>query len=192
MVLRNLAFFYVVTGRLNEAIDLCKRSIEMDPIQPIAFSYLAYAYYFSGDPARADSCFRRRSEISSTYRAFFGIDKFVDLAVLGPTQALRHYSSERNELRRLFGSTLALATLSRSQAMDSLIKMEQKYKLEDPAGIALAYAHLGNEEAAFQWLEKAMDNPSGELIFIKVYPPFSSMRDDPRFAALLKRMNFPQ
>ena len=192
MVLRNLGFSYVVVGRLAEAIEMCKKAIEVDPIQPITLSYLAYAYYFSGDPLRADSCFRKRNEISPTYRANFGLDAFVDLAILGPAKALERFSADSDEIRRLFGSVVALAATDRPRALDSLMKLERNYSTVDPAIIALAHAQLGGEKETFVWLERALSHPTGDLVFVKVYPQYSSIRNDPRFIRILEKMNFPK
>ena len=62
----------------------------------------------------------------------------------------------------------------------------------DPAGIAGNYALSGEKDRAFSWLEKAYREKSGGLLGIKSAPPFDSLRSDPRYADLLKRMGLPQ
>jgi hypothetical protein len=47
---------------------------------------------------------------------------------------------------------------------------------------------LGNTEQAFSWLEKGFQDHSGELPRIRLEAPFASLRSDPRYADLLKRM----
>ncbi len=56
-----------------------------------------------------------------------------------------------------------------------------------PIFIARIYAQLGNEEQAFEWLEKAYEER--DLVGIKVDPHLDPLRDDPRFQDLLRRMN---
>ena len=56
--------------------------------------------------------------------------------------------------------------------------------------LASIYAALGDKEQAFAWLEKAYEER--EILGIKCNPTFDSLRDDPRFQDLLRRMNFPE
>jgi hypothetical protein len=50
---------------------------------------------------------------------------------------------------------------------------------------------LGDKEQALVWLDRAYDARSG-LNFIKVNPTWDSIRSDPRFGDLLRRMGLPQ
>lgn len=58
--------------------------------------------------------------------------------------------------------------------------------------IAVSYAALGEKDAAFDQLEKAYQNHDWFLERIKVDPFMDPLRDDPRFDAMVKRLNFPQ
>ncbi len=55
----------------------------------------------------------------------------------------------------------------------------------------LAYPHigLGDKDRAFELLDKAYEERSGLLVYLKVEPIFDSLRDDPRFDDLLRRMD---
>jgi hypothetical protein len=61
----------------------------------------------------------------------------------------------------------------------------------DPTNIAIVYAALGDYDVAFEWLEKAFQNRYRVILWIKSIPEFDPMRNDPRFADLLRRMNLP-
>jgi tetratricopeptide (TPR) repeat protein len=54
---------------------------------------------------------------------------------------------------------------------------------------AVVYAGLGENDRAFEWLEKAWLERSWFLIFLKVEPIFDPLRSDPRFADLVRRVN---
>jgi tetratricopeptide (TPR) repeat protein len=60
-----------------------------------------------------------------------------------------------------------------------------------PARVARSYVLLGDKEQALVWLGKAYDARFG-LDFIKVNPAWDSIRSDPRFTDLLRRMELPQ
>jgi hypothetical protein len=53
------------------------------------------------------------------------------------------------------------------------------------------YANLGDNNAAFQWLRKAIEEHDYEADWIAVSPIYDPLRSDPRFQDLLRRMNFP-
>jgi len=58
-----------------------------------------------------------------------------------------------------------------------------------PAGAFVnAYLGLGDNEQAFLWLERACQEKSNILQFLKVHPHFDPIRSDPRFADLLHRV----
>lgn len=56
------------------------------------------------------------------------------------------------------------------------------------ARIALVYAALGDKDQAFGMLQKALDERSGALVYLKVEPRFEMLRTDPRYDALLRRI----
>ncbi|NIM48621.1 MAG: hypothetical protein GTN62_02795, partial [Gemmatimonadales bacterium] len=58
-----------------------------------------------------------------------------------------------------------------------------------PYHVALVYIGLGDKENAFEWLEKAYVERRSYLVFLKEGPRFDTLRDDPRFTDLLRRMN---
>jgi len=67
-----------------------------------------------------------------------------------------------------------------------------KKRYVDPGEIGLWYAALGDKDQAFRWLQRAAAEGAGSLQSIKVDPPFDPIRSDPRFAALLTRLNLSQ
>ena len=68
------------------------------------------------------------------------------------------------------------------------LSREAREHYVSPASIALIHAALGEEDQAFQWLERAYQDRSWWLVFMKVDPRFDSLRSDRRFEALLQRV----
>jgi hypothetical protein len=58
--------------------------------------------------------------------------------------------------------------------------------------IAGNYALTGESDSAFQWLEKAFDARTAQLLHIPFHPHFDSLHSDPRFAALMQRIGIPR
>jgi len=72
--------------------------------------------------------------------------------------------------------------------LDQLIELSTK-RYVSPYDIAEVCIGLGKQDLALDWLQKALDDRSHALVFLNVEPKVDSLRSDPRFKALLKKMN---
>ncbi len=54
--------------------------------------------------------------------------------------------------------------------------------------MATIYTRLGQNEKALDQLELALEKREGELVYINVNPKFDTLRSDPRFSAIIKKM----
>jgi hypothetical protein len=54
--------------------------------------------------------------------------------------------------------------------------------------IAVAYAGLGEEDQAFQWLERSLQDRAWDITYLKVDALLDSLRSDPRFNELVRRV----
>ena len=80
-------------------------------------------------------------------------------------------------------------------AITKIIQMNKelsKKRYVDPGVIGGEYAALSDKEEAFRWLERAASEGAGSVQGIKVDPPLDPIRSDPRFAAILARLNLSQ
>ena len=59
-------------------------------------------------------------------------------------------------------------------------------------GIAALHASLGDADKAFHWLETAIEEGASGIIFLRVHPRLDPIRQDPRYAALLRRLKLDQ
>ena len=82
----------------------------------------------------------------------------------------------------------------RREALVVLEKLRILSKTTYVSAFTFAIVHVGlsQKDQAFRWLQKAYDERVPELIFLKVDPRFDSLRSDPRYEDLIRRMNFPQ
>jgi adenylate cyclase len=60
----------------------------------------------------------------------------------------------------------------------------------DYRGMAMVYAFLGQNDMAFKWLEKSFEKHEESLCSLKIDPKMDSLRSDPRFNLLLKKIGF--
>ncbi len=156
-----LTYVYLAQGDLNSAIAQCKRVIDLDPNFPRAHEYLGLAYLKQG----------------SHSEAIVELQKAVELS-----------GGERRPFRDL-GYGYAISG-KRGEALAVLKELERKYEKHEAIGqdLAALYAGLGEKDQAFAWLEKDFKARSGLLAWTRWTPPFESLRNDPRFSDLLRRM----
>src|SRR5207244_11599458 len=108
----------------------------------------------------------------------------------------------RQVLNLSAGKPLGIAALAhayalsgkRAEAQRTLAELQEvsKQRSVSSASIALIYIALGDKDQAFAWLEKADKERDGILARLKVDPRFDSLRSDPRFADLVRRVGLPQ
>jgi hypothetical protein len=99
------------------------------------------------------------------------------------------------------GSPLMLAALAHSygtanQTRDALVILESltklaKQKYVAPYFFAGVYVGTGENDDALEYLEKAYTERSHWLIYLHIDPSMDSLRDDPRFQDLLRRVGLP-
>ena len=74
----------------------------------------------------------------------------------------------------------------------TLIKSRSQKEYVSPYEIALLYGAMEDREQAFAWLEKAYQDHSARLEYIKQEDVFEPLHSDPRYGDLLRRMGLPQ
>ena len=80
----------------------------------------------------------------------------------------------------------------KQEAVRILSELEERSEKSyvSPTSIAIIYSALGDKDRAFASLEKAYERRDILLVLLKVDPMFDRMRDDPRFADLMRRVGF--
>jgi DNA-binding winged helix-turn-helix (wHTH) protein/tetratricopeptide (TPR) repeat protein len=148
-------------GRYDEAVEQCRRTIEMDPNFAVAHWHLALACEQKGlfDDAIAE--FQTASTLSG--------GSPLMKASLGHAYAK---ANRKEEATRILAE---LNELSKQRYVSSY----------ERAAISVA---LGDERQAFQWLEKAFEEHSFHMVYLKVWPQFSAIRSNPRFQQLVQRL----
>ena len=165
--LDNLAEAYLYTRQYSEAIGEAKKIIEIDPSFANVHNHLSQAYLYTGKYDLWLEEWEKAATLSN-YSEDFAMVKAMkeDYAKSGLRGALLRSAEYQEE--------------------------ESKRQYVDPALIALTYAMLGDRDKAFAQLDKALAQKSVFLTYIKVMPDYDSLRSDPRYAELLKRMGLPQ
>jgi tetratricopeptide (TPR) repeat protein len=109
-----------------------------------------------------------------------------------PQDALAEIERVGYDPIRTFLYAIVYHALGRKKESDAALReLIAKYQAIDPYLIAEVYAFRNQSDEAFEWLDRAYAKHDDGLIFTKVEPLLKSLHNDPRFAALLKKLNLP-
>ena len=121
---------------------------------------------------------------------YFGAQYRIGVALLlkgEPEEALAAMQEETFEAWRLLGLAMAHHALGDTQASDdALATMIAGYERDAAYNIAYVFAYRGEADAAFEWLEKAVEYNDPGLAEIVAEPLFDNVRKDERWVPFLE------
>ena len=180
-------------GRHNEALAEMERAHRLDPLSPLGGALHGQSLYLARRYPEAVEHLQRALEINPDFwiallhlgKSFERMERYDEAlaafrkaAETGPTETLS-----------LTGFTYAVS--GRKQDGDRILrelvaKRERSYV--PPYNLAMLYNGLGNTDEALNWLERAYEERDPHLVFLGAEPSWDSLRADPRYTDLMKRM----
>lgn len=190
------AEFLEAMGKHREAITEVRRAQEYDPHSLVAQSMESYFHYFAHEYETAANQSRR---IIAQDQSFYMARRMLGraLAQQGECQeAVAEMTKAANLDKSELHPDLVIAIARCEgipQAKRILSKMIQtrEWATVQPVFVAMIYAALGEKDRAFGELELAYRERNDWMVFLQRDPRFDSLRSDPRFRDLVRRMNFP-
>jgi len=157
-----LAILLVLSHQPDRTLDAARRLLEIDPDSYIAYLSMGSAYRERGDFEKSIAAYRTGMEASAGSPAMIG---WLGLA-LGVSG---NQAEARSLLERLHN------------------RAAQGYV--PPTSFAWIHLGLGEIDTGFEWLDRAVILRDQYMMPIKSYSFFDPIRNDPRFLALLRKMN---
>ena len=161
LIAANVAEVLLYARRYDEAMEECLKALELDPNYGMARAHLAQTYVQKGRYLEAIEEFQKAITLSEHNPAL--------IARLGHAYAV---AGRRDDAGKV---------------LDELVKLSRR-RYVPPYSIAQIYAGLGQKDVAFSWLEKAYKERATYLANLKSEHTLDSLRSDPRFTDLLRRV----
>ena len=158
---RSMGWMCCYARRYDQALDHLARAIEMNPMAIESYRILGTTLELHGQSSEAERVLRDALNLP-------GADAYTK-ATLGWVLAR---AGKRPEAEQLLDE---LEGVGRAGYVS-------------PAALAILHIGLGNVEQALDWAERAYDERRGWLVYFKVNPMLDPLRDQPRFAELLRKM----
>ncbi len=187
----------VQLGRPDEAVREHLKRQELDPLSSSAFG-LGVAWYYARRYDESITQLNKAFEANphlvfpKAMLACVYAQKRMYPEAIATCRGALSMAPEDQMVLGACGNVYALAGQSQDAValLDRLKKLPPRLHL-DPYLVAMVYDGLGNNDRTMEWLERAYRERSPQMSFAKVEFWSDSLRGDPRYQALLRRMNFP-
>ncbi len=181
-------------GRMTDALREINRAQELDPLSLIANVNAGWIFYHARQYDRALEQIRKSLDMDPTFaRGHWAISEPLE-----QQQKYQEATTELEKARQIDETPIMLALLGHLYAVTgktsdarrivTQLNALSKQAYVDPYFLAEIHTALGDRDQAFQELEKAYEQRSSWLVWLKVEPKFDSLRDDARYTSLLKRI----
>jgi TolB-like protein/Tfp pilus assembly protein PilF len=190
------ALYLSAVGRHSEGIEEIKRAQELDPLSLIITSASGRIFHFARDYDRALEEYRKALEMDAGYgEAYFNLgltyeQKRMYSEAIAALQKALTLSDNRTVMLAVLGHIYSMAG-KQDDARRVLAQLNDLSKQGKASPLEMAIVHAGLDETdqAFELLERALEEHSGPLVYLKVEPFYDSLRADARYHDLLRRMN---
>ncbi len=190
------SFVLMVTGHKEQAVMEALTALELDPSSLSVRRGVGWLSYYSRRYEHALYHLRRAIAMNptseDTYRVL-GLVLMQQGAYAEAERAFREAITLSPDLSyATAGVAHVLALSGRRREAEALVaELEARARARYVTPVAFCIAHLGlrNIDQVFHWLERAYEDRRGWLTYLRVDPIFDPVKDDPRFAEFLRRMN---
>jgi tetratricopeptide (TPR) repeat protein len=185
------AFLLSAMGRHNDAIAEGRRAVELAPLDMTIRIILAEVFDSARQYDNAINECNKVLEIDPSFLRAYGDIADSYEAAGEPAEAV---AAREKELRFTGVSANEIEKLHRAFRQEG-IKGYHRWSLprnDHMIDFAQDYAALGDLDHAFEYLERALVERDGDLIFLRIDSLWDNLRSDPRYADLLRKMGLPR
>jgi TolB-like protein len=181
-------------GRLDEALREMRTAQKLDPLSPTFSQWIARFQLYQRRPADAIEESQRTLELDPEYARGHMTLGLARMLVEGPNAGLeslrRSAEVSWSPSFRAFQAYGLAAAGQEAEARRVLEELESEGRASYVRAefLAAAYGMLGDRDEAFRQLDTALEQRSAGMIYLHLDPLYDSIRDDPRFTALVEKI----
>jgi TolB-like protein/Tfp pilus assembly protein PilF len=177
-------------GNIDDALAKFSQSLDRDPLDLLNRRYFARVLYFAGRLDEAEATIRQVLEMSPSFpAAHYELGRIL-LAKGQVAAAVSEFEAEKSPGWREFGLPLGYHAQQRTSDANAALAVLLANSAGSEFQVAETYAYFGNSDKAFYWLDRAIDHDPG-IQWLRGDPLFKGITADPRYAALLRKLNLP-
>jgi serine/threonine protein kinase/tetratricopeptide (TPR) repeat protein len=177
-------------GKMPQAIAAMNKAIELDPLNGYAWANAGLFLTESRDYPAARHALERALAITPSNDAFhFGLGQ-LDMLEGRLTDALAEFQKLGGDgVRRMGDAMIEHANGHEKQSQQALKDLIAKHANDMAYQVGDVYAWRGEKDKAFEWLERAYHQRDSGLNGIAYDPLLAGLKSDPRYGALLQKLN---
>jgi len=187
-------------NRIDESLSESRRALELSPLDMILNIHLGWHYLYA---RQYDAALDQMNKVVDMDRNFAQAYPWLGLideqkgkypeAIAAFQRAIDLFPGGSTQTQAELGHACAVSG-KKEQALKTIAELQglAKSKYVSPYQIAAIYAGLGDKDQAFAWLEKAYQERSDWLVNLNRDQRLDTLRSDPRFGELVRRMGLPQ
>lgn len=181
-------------GHLDAAVEEARRAQALDPLSSNADAHVGLALFRARRFDDAVAELRKALEFNPQaldahmFLGFIYIQQGKKDEAITEFQTVVQLSERNPSMLALLGYAYASAG-RRDDAQAILNELQSGKQPVTQIEMAMIYIALGENDEAFEWLEKALEERAWQLGFLKVEPIFDPLRGDARFVDLMRRVN---
>lgn len=189
------ALYLTLMGRFQEALMQLEKAQSLEPLSPLPRAASGWVYYMDGQYEKSLQALQDAVALDPAFvlthlnlgLLWLETGKYED-AVSAFEKALE-LSGGAADIVGLTGYSYARAGQT-AQALETIRRLEtmSRERYVTSFATAIVYMGLGDNDRAFQSLDRAYGERTWHLGMLKMHPHFDSLRGDPRFQQLLKRV----
>lgn len=192
------AVYLLASGQPDRGFREVQVAHRLDPLSLAINTDIGFHHTYSGRYAEAVSQLRSVLAMKSDFllahlwlaRALLEQGQYDE--ALAETAIAEAKAREWSVIVAARGFTYGVAGRTQeAQAVLQEMEALSKHRFVTSYGVALVHAGLAQIDEAFRWLDKAFDERSHWLVWLRLDPRWKSLHGDPRFAALVSRMRYP-
>jgi tetratricopeptide (TPR) repeat protein len=181
------------TGRIDEALSLAQQVVKADPLNSGAWRGVGGMQYEHGDYAAARESLQHSLDINPDQSNAAAVIVYSYIVEGKPALALPWIERPTAEVFREQSAALVQHDLGHQpEAQRHLDFLIARWASNGAYQIAEVYARWGDKDAAFHWLDRAEQQRDGGMTLLKVDLLLKSLHGDPRYSALLRKMNLAE
>jgi TolB-like protein/tetratricopeptide (TPR) repeat protein len=191
----SLGQLYYCVERHREGQDAMLKALGLDPLSMIIHTAVGDAYYYAREYERSLVYYGRAVELDPRFDGAH-TDLARSLEALGRfEEARREYEEGRRLGGGVAGPSFGLAHLEASRGNAEAARRilreltdARAHRVVSAWGLATLHARLGDVDDAFRWLDAAVEERATGLVFLRVHPRLDSIRSDPRYPPLVRKV----
>ena len=193
------SYCLVSLGRFDEALREMQQAVELDPASLPRITGVGEVLYLSRRYDEAIAAYQKTLEMDPNFgfahwalgRVYIEKQMYPQ-AIAALLKSIPLSGDSPDEPATLACAYALSGKRAEARKIISDLESRRRSKYVAPTVIAFIYSALGENDQAFAWMSKALEERDTVLALLKVDPAFDTLRTDPRFTVLMKGVGLAQ